>query len=51
MTEIAKKIQTGRQSLYKNLSENGKPQFETIIKPFACLELKIDVVTQSIQKS
>jgi len=42
-------IGTGRQSLYKSLSENGNPQFETIMKLLATFDLKFEVVPQRRQ--
>ena len=34
---LAKKIHVGRESLYKTLSENGNPRFETIAKIISAL--------------
>ncbi len=49
MTHVANDIGTGRQSLYKSLSENGNPQFETIMKLLASFNLKFEVVPQQRQ--
>ena len=32
MSKIAEDVECGRESLYKSLSQNGNPSFETIIK-------------------
>ena len=32
MTKIAEDVQCGRESLYKSLSYNGNPSFDTILK-------------------
>ena len=42
MASIAEDVNCGRESLYKSLSENGNPSFETIIKVLLSLgyELK-----------
>jgi probable addiction module antidote protein len=44
MTQVSKEIGSGRQSLYKSLSEDGNPQFETIMKLLAMFNLKFEVV-------
>lgn len=41
MTEMAKKAGVTRASLYKSLSENGNPQFETIAKLTEALGCKL----------
>ena len=43
MTEIAKQVGVTRASLYKSLSENGNPQFETIAKIVEALGCKLVV--------
>jgi len=43
MTEIAEKANVGRESLYKSLSENGNPQFHTILKVLKALGLGLHV--------
>ena len=42
MSKIAENVDCGRESLYKSLSENGNPSFETIVKVLLTLgyELK-----------
>ncbi|OQY29435.1 MAG: putative addiction module antidote protein [Anaerolineaceae bacterium 4572_5.1] len=44
MTEVAKKAGVTRASLYKSLSENGNPQFETVNKVIDALGYKIAIV-------
>jgi probable addiction module antidote protein len=41
MATIARKTGLGRQSLYKALSEDGNPEFSTVIKVLAALGIKI----------
>ena len=43
MSEAAKKIQVGRESLYKSLSEKGNPSFYTIFKILDFLNLQISI--------
>ena len=43
MTEIARETGLGRESLYKALSADGNPQFETILKVAKALGLEISV--------
>ena len=47
MTEIAKQAQVSRESLYRSLSENGKPQYQTIVKVVETLGCKLSVVPLS----
>lgn len=49
MTHVSNEIGIGRQSLYKSLSENGNPQFETIMKLLDTFDLKFEVVPQRRQ--
>ncbi len=44
MTEIAKKTNLNRQNLYKALSPNGSPQFETVKKVIEALGCKLAIV-------
>ncbi len=44
MTQVAKKAGVTRASLYKSLSENGNPQFETVNKVIDALGYKIAIV-------
>ena len=44
MTEVAQKAGVTRASLYKSLSENGNPRFETIRKVVEALGCKIVIV-------
>jgi len=43
MTEVASKTGLSRQSLYKTLSETGKPELPTLLKIVAALGLKLRV--------
>lgn len=43
MTEVAKKAGVTRASLYKSLSENGNPRFETISKVTKALGCRLKV--------
>lgn len=43
MTEIARRTGLGRQSLYKALSPEGRPEFATILKVVRALGLKLTV--------
>lgn len=43
MSDIAKQIGVNRQSLYKSLSTNGNPSFETINQVIHALGLKIAI--------
>jgi probable addiction module antidote protein len=41
MAAIARKTGLGRQSLYKALSEDGNPEFSTVVKVLGALGIKI----------
>lgn len=41
MTQVAREAGLGRESLYKALSPNGNPEFETILRVVAALGLKL----------
>ena len=41
MTYIAEATGLGRESLYKSLSENGNPEFSTVLKVMQALGLKL----------
>jgi probable addiction module antidote protein len=43
MTEIARRTGLGRQSLYKALSPQGRPEFATVLKVVQALGLKLTV--------
>jgi probable addiction module antidote protein len=45
MTEIAKKANVGRESLYKSLSETGKPRLDTIHSVLQALGLQLSIKT------
>ena len=45
MTEIARRTGLGRQSLYKALSPEGRPEFETVLKVVRALGLKLTVAS------
>ncbi len=44
MTKVAGGANLGRESLYKSLSLNGNPEFATVIKVLAALDLKLQAV-------
>lgn len=41
MTGIARSANLGRESLYKSLSTEGNPSFQTVVKVLAALGIKI----------
>jgi probable addiction module antidote protein len=41
MTKVAGSVDCGRESLYKSLSQNGNPSFETILKVLASLGFQL----------
>jgi probable addiction module antidote protein len=41
MTKIAENVDCGRESLYKSLSQNGNPSFETILKVLSSLGFQL----------
>lgn len=43
VSAIAREAGVGRESLYKSLSENGNPSWQTITKVLTALGLKIEV--------
>jgi probable addiction module antidote protein len=43
MAEIAKQAGLTRPSLYKALSENGRPEFSTVLKVIRALGLKLKI--------
>lgn len=43
MTEVARKAGLTRASLYKALSEDGHPEFETVLKVLRALGLRLTV--------
>ena len=43
MAELAERTGLGRQSLYKALSADGHPEFETVLKVVQALGLKLTV--------
>ena len=43
MSELARRTRLGRQSLYKALSPEGRPEFETVLKVVRALGLKLTV--------
>jgi len=45
MAQIAKKAGLGRTSLYKALSTDGQPEFDTVLKVMKALGLKLHVKT------
>ena len=51
MTDIAKKTGLGRESLYKALSQEGNPEFSTIMKVISALGLKLHAGTNKTKKA
>ena len=45
MTDLAAKMGSTRQRLYKTLSENGNPEFATIQKLITTLGLQMSIIT------
>lgn len=43
MTEVSSKMESGRESLYKSLSENSKPRFSTIVLALKACGLGIGI--------
>jgi probable addiction module antidote protein len=43
MTEVARQANLGRQSLYKALSSEGRPEFATVLKVLRALGLRLTV--------
>ncbi len=43
MTEIARRAGVGRQSLYKALSPEGRPEFATVLNVIRALGLKLTI--------
>jgi len=41
MTELAREIGLGRESLYKSLSSDGNPSFSTVVKVLSVLGVKL----------
>lgn len=48
MSQIAKETQLGRESLYKSLSDMGKPKLETIDKVLKALGMELAIKKKSI---
>jgi probable addiction module antidote protein len=44
MTQIAREIELGRESLYKALSTEGNPEFATVLKVLKALGLRLQVI-------
>lgn len=51
MTAIAKKTGLGRESLYKALSQEGNPEFSTVMKVISALGLKLHAGTGKTKKA
>jgi probable addiction module antidote protein len=45
MTDVARKAGMGRQSLYKALSPDGRPEFATVLNVVRALGLRLTVTT------
>lgn len=50
MSKIAETIGVGRTSLYKSLSENGNPSFETVFKVLNAMGFKLSFVPTSLSE-
>lgn len=48
MSELAQKTGLGRESLYKTLSANSKPRFETILKILKALNIELVPVIKTL---
>jgi probable addiction module antidote protein len=48
MTEVARKAGLSRESLYRALSEDGNPEFATVLKVARALGLRITVEPEAI---
>jgi probable addiction module antidote protein len=46
MTQISNRTGLGRESLYKALSQNGNPEFATVLKVIKALGLRLHVAPQ-----
>jgi probable addiction module antidote protein len=46
MSQIAKKAGLSRESLYKSLSKEGNPEFDTVIRVMQALGLRFSVTPQ-----
>jgi probable addiction module antidote protein len=46
MTQISKRTGLGRESLYKALSQDGNPEFATVLKVIKALGLQLQVIPQ-----
>ena len=47
MTDLAEKMGISRQGLYKTLSENGNPEFTTVLKLITALGLQMSIIVPS----
>jgi probable addiction module antidote protein len=45
MTQIARAVGVGRESLYKALNEHGNPEFETILRVVRALGLNLTITS------
>ena len=44
MTQLAKEVGVGRESLYKSLSPGGNPSFKTVMRITAALGLSFNII-------
>jgi len=49
MTAIARKSGLSRESLYKALSADGHPEFETILRVLKALNVKLNVTAREVE--
>jgi probable addiction module antidote protein len=48
MTDLAKEMGMGRESLYKSLSGDGNPSFSTVIKVLSALGVKLHATSADV---
>jgi probable addiction module antidote protein len=49
MTQVAREVDVGRESLYKALSATGNPEFATILKVVAALGLQLHAAPAAVK--
>lgn len=50
MTEVARSAGLGRESLYKALSNEGNPEFSTILRVVRALGLRLEVAPATVKR-
>ena len=51
MSDIARKTGLARESLYKALSENGRPELSTVMRVLHALDLKLTIKSKNAKTS